>query len=160
MSTKMKKNTSTVKSSAIICKGNIDDNFEILPHDLFNYLELGLINHTDFVVFMKLTQFYNATYGYAFPTIPQLMIYTQIGSKHTINHSIKNLVGVGLLKKGKTGNSNNVYRTYKPLNKVDLYKQVPQKVQELYEIQKKLLGTGESDKVRWEQFKQNQPERG
>lgn len=156
----MKKTTITVKSTKSICKESIVNNFEKLPHDLFNYLELGLITHTDFVVFMKLTQFYNAEYGYAFPTISQLMIYTRIGSKHTINRSIKNLVTVGLLQKGKSSNGNNVYRTYKPLDKENLYKQVPQKVQELRELQAKLMGMNESDKVRWDEFKQNQPERG
>lgn len=158
MKIKMKKNSITVPGTKIICKGNIADSFEKLPHDLFNYLELGLITHTDFVVFMKLTQFYNSEYGYAFPTISQLMIYTRIGSKNTINRSIKNLIAIGLLQKGKSSNGNNVYQTYKPLSKEDLYKQVPQKVQELHEIQTNLLNISESDKVRWEQTKQNQPE--
>ena len=155
----MKEITLIVKSTEIICKGNIADNFEKLPHDLFNYLELGLISHTDFTVYMKLTQFYNADFGYAFPTISQLMIYTRIASKHTINRSIKNLVAVGLLRKGKTNNGNNVYCTYKPLSKVELYKQVPKEVQKLHEMQAKLLSTSKADKVRWEEFKQDQPEK-
>lgn len=155
----MKEINHTVKSTEIICKGNVADNFEKLPHDLFNYLELGLITHTDVTVYMKLTQFYNAEFGYAFPTIPQLMILTRIASKHTINRSIKNLIAAGLLQKGKTNNGNNVYRTYKPLDKEALYKQVPEKVQELNEIQAKLLSTSMADKVRWHESKQNQPEK-
>lgn len=156
----MKEITLIVKSTEIICKGNIEDNYEKLPHDLHNYVELGLISYTELGVYMKLTQFYNPEFGYAFPTISQLMIYTHIYSKSTMHRSIKNLVAAGLLQKGKTTNGNNVYRTYKPLSKEDLYKQVPDKVQELYEIQAKLLSTSEADKVRWEGFKQNQPEKG
>lgn len=155
----MKEITPPIKSTGIICKGNISDSFEKMPHDLFNYLELGLITHTDFTVYMKLTQFYNVEFGYAFPTIAQLMIYTRIASKHTISRSIKSLMAAGLLNKGKTSHGNNVYLTYKPLSKEELYKAVPQRVQELHELQAKLLNGSNSDKVRWEEFKQNQPEK-
>lgn len=150
----MKENTPAINGTGIICKGSIDKHFEILPHDLFNYLELGLITPTDFTVYMKLTQFYNAELGYAFPTIPQLMVYTRTHSKSTIHRSIKNLTAAGLLQKGKTIKGNNVYLTYKPLSKEELYNLVPGKVQELREMEAKLLKAHEADKVRWELFKQ------
>ncbi|WKA56816.1 transcriptional regulator [Planococcus shixiaomingii] len=148
------KETTVTKSSGIICKGSIDKNYEKLPHDLSNYVELGLITLTDSWIYMKLTQFYNSDFGYAFPTITQLMIYSRKYSKSTIHQSIKNLVAAGLLQKGKTSKGNNIYRTYKPLGKEELYKLVPEKVQELREIEAKLLQANEADKIRWEDFKQ------
>jgi hypothetical protein len=61
----------TTKGTGIICKGNVKGNFEIVPMELLDYVQLKLINHTDLVVYVKLLQLYNDDYGYAFPTIPQ-----------------------------------------------------------------------------------------
>ncbi|MCU5653186.1 hypothetical protein OCF56_04610 [Bacillus mycoides] len=68
----------TIKGTEIICKGNVEGNFEQVPMELFDYIQLGLITHTDLVVYMKLLQRYNENYGYAFPTIERLMIDTRI----------------------------------------------------------------------------------
>lgn len=143
-----------IKSTEILCKGNIENHFEMMPLDLFNYLELGLISHADFTVYMKLTQFYNKDLGYAFPNIPQLMIYTNIKSKTTINNSLNNLIAAGLLQKGKGTKGNNIYRTFKPLDREELHKLVPKMVQALQERKIQLLQGNTSDKVRWEAFKQ------
>lgn len=146
--------TLSIKGTGITCKGNIEKDFEKLPLDLFNYLELGLISHTDFTVFVKLTQFYNIDYGYAYPNIPQLMLYTHIKSKATIHTSLDSLVAAGLLQKGKTAKGNNIYRTLKPLCKEELYKAVPGQVQILKERENKLLKANTADKIRWENMRQ------
>jgi hypothetical protein len=70
-----------IKSSGIPCKGNITGNYEKVPMELFDYLELGLITRTDFVIYLKLYQYYNEEYGYAFPTVLQIMLMTGVGEK-------------------------------------------------------------------------------
>ncbi|MDD9312592.1 hypothetical protein PUS82_15060 [Cytobacillus firmus] len=97
----MSNTITTIKGTGIICKGNVKGNFEQVPMELFDYIQLGLINHTDLIVYTKLLQLYNADYGYAFPTIPQLMYYTRIKSKATIHHSLNTLEEVGLIQKSK-----------------------------------------------------------
>ena len=49
-------------------------NFAQVPMELFDYVQLGLITHTDLVVYVKLYDLYNDAYGYEFPTIPKLMV--------------------------------------------------------------------------------------
>ncbi|WP_338447754.1 hypothetical protein R4Z09_16020 [Niallia oryzisoli] len=64
-------NTETViQGTGIICKENVKGNFEIMPMELLDYVQLELITHTDLVVYMKLLQLYNNDYGYAYSTIP------------------------------------------------------------------------------------------
>lgn len=148
-----------IKGTGVICKGNVTGNFELLPMDLFNYVQLELITHTDLVVYVKLLQLYRDEYGYAFPTIQQLMNFTRVGSKATIHNSLNALGDVGLLHKSKTKNGNNVYVVYKPLSKDELYKIFPKKVEKLKEFEAKLFNIAEQDKERLMQHqinKQNQ----
>jgi len=142
-----------IEGTRIICKGNLTGNYEPTPMELFNYIELELINRNDFVVYVKLLQFYNENLGYAYPTIPQLMIYTRIGGKSTIHNSLKTLEKVGLIYKGKAIGGNNVYVAFKPLDKKELYKLVPDRVKKLEADKAKLLKLVEFDKERFQQHK-------
>ncbi|AJH75048.1 putative transcriptional regulator [Bacillus cereus ATCC 4342] len=151
----MRNIVTTIKGTGIICKGNIEGNFEQVPMELFDYIQLGLIIHTDLVVYVKLLQLYNENYGYAFPTIEKLMIYTRIGGKATIHNSLKRLGEVGLVQKGKTNRGNNVYVVYKPLSKTELYKCVPDKVKQFKEFENKLLKISDQDKERFQQHLQD-----
>lgn len=149
----MAKKVETVKirGTEVICKGNVEGNFIMTPAELFDYLELGIITDTDLVTYLKLLDLYNVKEGYAFPTIPQLMSYTNKGSKSTINSSIKRLEEAGLIQKRKTPRGNNVYLVFKPLPQADLYKQVPERVAELQRNREKLMKMNEFDKLRRQQ---------
>ncbi|PEW04517.1 transcriptional regulator [Bacillus cereus] len=150
----MTNTVTTIKGTEIICKGNLNGNFEQMPMELFDYIQLGLITHTDLVVYVKLLQLYNPDYGYAFPTIERLMIETRVGGKATIHNSLKRLGEVGLIQKSKANRGNNVYVVYKPLNKTELYKCVPDKVDQFKEFESKLVKTAEHDKERFQQHLQ------
>lgn len=143
-----------IKGTEIICKGNVEGYYEQVPMALYEYIQLDLISHTDLVIYVKLLQLYNPDYGYAFPTVTQLMIYTRIGSKSTIHNSFDNLEKVGLLKKGKASRGNNIYVVFKPLDKAELYRLVPDKVEQLEEFETKISKTAGQDKVRYQQHKQ------
>ncbi|MDG4655546.1 transcriptional regulator [Ectobacillus antri] len=145
----------TIKGTGIICKGNLKGGeFEMFPTMLFDYVQLGLITHTNLVVYVKLLQLYNENYGYAFPTIPQLMIYTRIRSKATIHHSLDTLEEVGLIQRSKKSGGNNIYVVYKPLSKTELYSFFPDKTKKLKEDEEKLMKTAEHDKERYQQHQQ------
>ncbi|MGW5979330.1 helix-turn-helix domain-containing protein [Bacillus mycoides] len=144
-----------IKRTENICKGHLKGNFEQVPMELFDYIQLGLITHTDLVVYVKLLQLYNPDYGYAFPTIERLMIATRVGGKATIHNSLKRLGEVGLIQKSKANRGNNVYVVYKPLNKTELYKCVPDKVDQFKEFESKLVKTAEYDKERFQQHLQD-----
>ena len=112
----MKKDKTTIQGTGIICKGHLKGGeFEMFPTMLFDYVQLKLITHTDVVVYMKLLQLFNGDYGYAFPTVSQLMRYTNVKGKSTIDNSLDRLEEVGLIKRGKTSRINNVYVVYKPV---------------------------------------------
>jgi len=137
-----------LQGTGTICKGNLNNYFEQVPAELFDYIQLGLITHTDMVIYIKLLQLYNPNYGYAFPTIDQLRSYTRTGSKATIHSSIRRLCEVGLIKKGKTSGGNNIYVVYKPLDTVDLYNAVPDKVEQ---FESRLTKVSTDDKERYKQ---------
>lgn len=135
----------------IIAKGNIDGNFAKVPMELYDYLQLDLISHTDLIIYMKLYDQFNEDYGYAYPTIPQLMVSTRIGSKATIHRSLKKLVEVGLIEKEKTKWGNNKYYVYKPLTRKELYKRYPDKEKHFKEFEAKIMNIAENDKERFQQ---------
>lgn len=145
-------------TTKIIAKGNIEGNFAKLPMELYNYIQLDLISHTDVFVYMKLYDQYNEKIGYAYPTIPQLMVSTRIGSKATIHRSLKKLVEVGLIEKKKTKWGNNIYLVYKPISKDDLYKCYPDKATQFKEFEAKLMNIAENDKERFQQHQQEKLE--
>lgn len=154
----MKKNVpigkTILEGTGVICKGNVKGNFEMLPMEIFNYIELGMISHTDLVVYVKLLQFYNVEKGYAYPTVPQLMLHTGKGGKMTIHKSLKTLEEVGLIKTAKSYNfpNKNIYYVFLPLERDELYKCVPDKVEQLYVSKAKLLNTAQYDKERYKQY--------
>ena len=133
----------------IIAKGNIDGNFAKVPMELYNYIQLKLISHTDLVIYIKLYDQFNLEYGYAFPTISQLQVSCGIRSKATIHNSLKNLVRVGLIDKQKTRWGNNAYFVYKPLSKDDLYTCYPNEVKSFVEFEMKEANIAALDKERF-----------
>jgi predicted transcriptional regulator len=150
-------NTKTaIKGTGITCKGNVKGNFELLPMELFDYIQLKLITHTDLVIYVKLLQLYNHKEGYAYPTISQLMKYTHVGSKATIDKSLDRLAEVGLIKTAKSPKfpSKNIYFVFKPLETNELFKYVPEKVEQLKKFENKLIETAEHDKDRFQQHQQ------
>lgn len=152
----MTNNVTVIQGTGIICKGNLNaGEFEMFPNMLFDYIQLGLLTHTDLVVYMKLHQLYNENYGYAFPTIEQLMVYTRTGSKATLHASLKRLCEFGLIQKRKASGGNNVYVVYKPLDKRELYECVPNKVEQFKEFESKLVKISVHDKERFQQHLQN-----
>lgn len=147
-----------IKGTGIICKGNVKGNFELVPMELFDYVQLNLISHTDLIVYVKLLQLYNHKEGYAYPTIPMLMNYTHIRSKATIHNALNTLEKVGLIQKSKTNKGNNVYIVFKPLSKNELYSLFPDKVEQFKKFETKLMITAEHDKERLQHHQQNRQE--
>ncbi|MEB9820427.1 transcriptional regulator [Bacillus cereus] len=150
-----------IKGTEITCKGNVEGNFEQVPMQLFDYIQLGLITHTDLVVYVKLLQLYNHNEGYAFPTIAQLRVYTRIGSKDTIDKSLDRLGGAGLIKIGKSPKfpKKNIYYVYMPLERDELYKRVPEKFEQFKKFESKLVKIAEHDKERYQQHQLDKQER-
>ncbi|HIE8451736.1 TPA: helix-turn-helix domain-containing protein [Bacillus cereus] len=156
----MKNNVTTIKGTGMICKGHLKGGeFEMFPTMLFDYIQLGLISHTDSIVYMKLLELYNTDYGYAFPTIELLMVYTRVGGKATIHNSLKRLGEVGLIQKSKRNKGNNVYVVYKPLSKAELYGFFPDEVEQFKEFESKLLKIAGQDKERFQQHLQDKQNR-
>lgn len=144
-----------------IAKGNIEGNFAKVPMELYDYIQLEIISHRDAIVYVKLYDLYNEEYGYAYPTIPQLMTSTGIRSKATIHRCLKNLDKVGLIEKRKTKWGNNTYLVYKPLEKNELYKYYPDKLKEFKKFEAKVMDIAENDKARFQYHNQQsleQPE--
>ena len=139
-----------IKSSGIICKGNVKDNFDMIPTTLYNYLELGLITGNELAVYIRLYQYYNVELGYAFPTIPQLMVLTGIGGKSTMDRALNNLADVGLISKEKSEHFANksVYIVYQPLQKEELYSMAVNNVEKLEKKKKRLSIRSIEDKAR------------
>lgn len=147
-----------IKSSGVICKGNVKKNFTAMPDELFDYLELGLITDKDFTLYARLLKLFNTDYGYAFPTIDQLIVMNNT-ARSTLHSSLKRLEAVGLIEIGKGRNGNNVYLVFKPLDQEELYPQTPDKVKELNEKKVKHKINAENDKKRLNDYKQTKKEK-
>ncbi|RHW36669.1 transcriptional regulator [Lysinibacillus yapensis] len=146
-----------MRSSNVICKDNLKPGeFELFPIQLNFYLQLELIKHVDISVYMKLLQLYNREEGYAFPTIARLMVDLKIGGKATIDNSLDRLEKSGLIEKAKGYRGNNIYYVYKPLDKYELNKLLPEKVVKYKEFEEKILKNANLDKVRYQQHLQDQ----
>lgn len=145
---------SNIKSTEIVCKGNVTGNYEQVPMELFDYIELDLISHTEMIIYLKLLQLYNHNEGYAFPTMEQLMIYTNVHGKPTISKGLKNLEKVGLIKKEKAvgWNNKNTYVAYLPLDKQTLYNHYPERVEEREEFIQKQSRISKQDKKRYHMY--------
>lgn len=137
-----------IQCSNIRGTNNVTSNFEKVPMDLFNYVELDLISSNDFVIYIKLLQLYNEEYGDAFPTVPQLQIMTNKGSKATIHNCISNLIKVGLVEKIKSNYGNNLYIPFQPLSKEELYRELPAAVKAFEKKKGNITAIAENDKMR------------
>ncbi|WP_144549680.1 helix-turn-helix domain-containing protein [Bacillus sp. X1(2014)] len=145
----------TVESSKITMRReNVPDQYRKVPNSIHDYIELGLISGNDLIVYLRLYKLFNDSIGYAFPTIDQLEVYTNL-SRGTLTEAIKKLVAVGLIKKGQGYKGNNVYVVYKPLEQAELYKQVPDMVERLQSKKIKKNIQAERDKQRLQQFKES-----
>lgn len=152
----MKNNKTTIKGTGIICKGNLKaSEFELFPNMLFDYLQLELIKPVDVVVYEKLLQLYNDDYGYAYPTVSQLMKYINVKGKATIDNSLDRLEEVGLIKRGTANRGNNVYVVYKPFSQEELYRLFPDNVEKLKDFKNRLKITDKRDKERLSQHNTN-----
>jgi predicted transcriptional regulator len=143
-----------VRGINVICKKNLKEGeFELLPVEIFNYLELRLLSSNDMCVYLKLLRLYNHEYGYAYPSIKKLRLMTGIRSKTTIVKSLDNLERSGLISREKGIKGNNVYKVYKPLSQAELYRQVPELVKDLEDFKERLEYIDEQDKERHQQYK-------
>lgn len=140
-----------MNTNKVMVKGNVESNYAKMPMELFDYVQLELLSHTDLAVYMKLYDLVNVEQGYAFPTISQLMVFTCIRSKATIHRSLKKLVEVNLIEKRKTRWGNNVYYVYKPLDKDELYKLYPANFQKFTAFEAKQLQMAEKEADRLQQ---------
>lgn len=147
-----------MNTKKVMAKGNIESNYAKMPMELFDYVQLELISHTDLAIYMKLYDLVNVEQGYAFPTIPQLMVYARIGSKATIHRTLRKLVEVDLIEKRKTRWGNNVYYVYKPFSKAELYKLYPDKFEQFKVFEAKQMKTAEHDIDRFQQHLGNKQE--
>lgn len=121
----MKKEQIKIKGTGILCKGAKVDSFNRVPDDIFHYAELGLISGNDLMLWIKLLQYHNDKYGYAYPTVKQLKKLTGLGEK-TVENGTARLHRVGLLRKAKRkGQRNIIYFVDLPLSREQLYEQVP-----------------------------------
>jgi predicted transcriptional regulator len=138
-----------IKDTGIRCKGNVEKNYEQVPHSIFRYLELGLISGNDLSVYLLLLKNDNKEIGYAFPTTPQLAIWTGI-SKRTVITAITNLELVGLIRVEKVPGfpNKNRYNVYLPNEKEVLEKLVPQLKAELDQKIMKLGLEADQDRQR------------
>jgi predicted transcriptional regulator len=143
-----------IKGTNKRCKdnGGVESNFNKVPDSIFNYVELGLISGNDLMVWIKLYQFDNNKLGYAYPSLDQLMVYTNLGRQTVINCT-KTLEKVGLIKKEKIKVFNsNIYFVFKPLEKDDLYQLFPDEVEQLRIKKQKYSKIAEHDKERLQEW--------
>ena len=140
-----------IKGTHIRCKGNVEKNYEQLPHSIFKYLELGLISGNELAMYILLLKNDNKEIGYAFPTTKQLTIWTGISEK-TVKEAIKKLEIVGLIRKEKAPNyaNKNRYYVFLPHEKEVLVKLVPQLKVKLDQRIMKLGLEAEQDRQRLE----------
>src|SRR5690349_6462799 len=91
-------NMTTIRGTQKLAKGNIEGNFEHFPKDLHAYLQLGLIKHSDVVMYMTLLAYHNTEMGYAYPTNVQLEVTTGL-SKGTVVTSLQRLEKADLISR-------------------------------------------------------------
>lgn len=144
-----------IAKEGIVKKGN----YETFPADIMNYVQLGLITHTDVYLYMTLLRYHSKEYGYAYPSNKQLEVEMGVSSK-TVTRSKERLEEVGLIDIVKSANFANkdTYYAYMPLTKEELYQQAPKEAAEYQE--KKELATDKAarDKVRYTKHLQEKRE--
>lgn len=143
-----------IKGTNIRCIGNVEGNFEQLPHAILEYMKLGLISGNDLAVyFMLLKNDNDKKGGYAFPTTKQIALETGIGEK-TVKKATKKLVDVGLIKKEKAPNypNKNIYFVLLPLEKEELFGQVPELVKKFEQKKLKMENEAIQEKLRLDTY--------
>ncbi|OFC92718.1 hypothetical protein BTGOE5_53410 [Bacillus thuringiensis] len=147
--------TKKLAKEEIVKKGN----YEPFPADIMNYIQLGLITHTDVYLYMTLLRYHSKEYGYAYPSSKQLEVEMGVSSK-TVTRSKDRLKEVGLIDTVKSANFANkdTYYVYMPLTKEELYQQAPKEAAEYQ--QKRELATNKAarDKVRYMKHLQEKKE--
>jgi len=150
-------NMTTIRGTQKLAKGNIEGNFEHFPKDLHAYLQLGLIKHSDVVMYMTLLAYHNTEMGYAYPTNVQLEVTTGL-SKGTVVTSLQRLEKADLIsrKRAKYFLNKKIFYVFKPLVREELYKQLPEEA-EAYEKEKaKKLEEAEQHKAEFLAYKEMQ----
>ncbi|MGG0458444.1 replication/maintenance protein RepL [Bacillus mycoides] len=147
----------TIRGTREIAKGNIEGNFEQFPKDLHAYLQLGLIKHSDVVMYMALMAYHNTEIGYSFPTNVNLELTTGL-SNGTVVTSLKRLKKVGLIekKRAKYFTNKNIFYLFKPLTREELYKQLPIEAEEFEMKKAKKLEEAEQKKEEFLAYKEMQ----
>ncbi|HDR7622778.1 TPA: helix-turn-helix domain-containing protein [Bacillus mycoides] len=147
----------TIQGTKKIAKGNIEGNFEQFPKDLHAYLQLGVIKHSDVIVYMTLMEYHNTEIGYAYPTNVQLEIATGL-SKGTVVASLKRLEQIDLIqkKRAKYFTNKNIFYVFKPLTRDELYKQLPEEAEAFEEKKAKKLEEAEQNKADFLAYKEMQ----
>ncbi|HDR7386503.1 TPA: helix-turn-helix domain-containing protein [Bacillus toyonensis] len=147
----------TIRGTREIAKGNIEGNYEHFPKDLHAYLQLGLIKHSDVVMYMTLLAYHNTEMGYAYPTNVQLEITTGL-SKGTVVTSLKRLEKAGLMqkKRAKYFTNKNIFYVLKPLTRDELYQQLPEEAEAYEKERAKKLEEAEQHKAEFLAYKEMQ----
>ncbi|MGP4072639.1 helix-turn-helix domain-containing protein [Piscibacillus sp. B03] len=102
-----------------------EDFFVKMPYDLMHYVHLPGYKPQFNYPYTILVDFYNADYGYAFPTEHQIARKYGVKSVKTVRKHLRFLEDVGLIKIAKP-NGNKIYVPYKPLSQEELFRQCPQ----------------------------------
>lgn len=155
MQTKGGTNMTIISGTREIAKGNIEGNFEHFPKDLHAYLQLGVIKHSDVVMYMALMAYHNTEIGYSFPTNVNLELTTGL-SNGTVVTSLKRLENVGLIEKtrAKYFTNKNIFYVFKPLTRDELYKQLPKEAAAFEEKKAKKLEEAEQKKEEFLAYKE------
>lgn len=98
--------------------------FVKMPSDLMNYVHVPGYKPEYSYLYTIIVDYYNADYGYAFPTEWQISRYYGKGVKTVRNH-LKKLEDFGLIKIQKP-RRNNVYIPFKPLSQEELFRVCPE----------------------------------
>ncbi|MDR4169541.1 helix-turn-helix domain-containing protein [Bacillus nitratireducens] len=150
----------TIRGTKKIAKEQKDaTNFERFPADIMNYVQLGLITHTDVYLYMTLVRYHSEKYGYAYPSNKQLEV--EIGvSPATLVRTKSRLVQVGLIDIVKSASFANkdTYYAYMPLTKEGLYQQAPKEAAEYQERKELAKNKAARDKVRYTKHLQEKRE--
>ncbi|MGF2621958.1 helix-turn-helix domain-containing protein [Bacillus cereus] len=150
----------TIQGTKKLAKEQKDaKNFERFPADIMNYVQLGLITHTDVYLYMTLVRYHSEKYGYAYPTNKHLEVEMGVSSK-TVTRSKERLKEVGLIDVVKSANVayKDIYYAYLPLTEEELYQQAPKEVTEYQRRKELATDKAARDKVRYEKHLQEKKE--
>jgi DNA-binding MarR family transcriptional regulator len=105
-------------------KTQAEGTFIRLPSDLRNYIYMPNFKAEMCYLYGLIVDYYNADWGYAFPSVNELAFAYGKSAKTTSEH-LKVLEECGLIKRSRT-TQNNIYIPYYPLSKNELFKKFPE----------------------------------